>query len=393
MNESKLRELIKKEKTPLYVFDMEILNKRVQFLKEHLPKKVKLCYAVKANSFIIDELNNIVDAFEICSPGEYGICEKMNIPHKKYVISGVNKEPDFINNIINKNSDMGCFTAESINQFELLHNSAKKLNIKLPVILRLTSGNQFGLDKNDLFDIIETYKNSSYIDIGGIQYFSGTQKTSVKKLRREIEYLDSIITEILEVLNFKIKKLEYGGGFPVSYFENEEFNESDYLADFSHLIENMTFNGEFVIELGRSIAASCGTYLTSVVDTKCNKNENYAIVDGGMHQIVYYGQSMAMKHPKIRLLSDNAQGENEYWNICGSLCTVNDFLVKHYPLPKLVCGDVLSFSNTGAYCVTEGISLFLTRELPAVILHSKNGQFVKVRNHIQTELFNAPNTI
>lgn len=60
------------------------------------------------------------------------------------------------------------------------------------------------------------------------------------------------------------------------------------------------------LELGRSIAASCGTYLTRVVDVKRNKNQNYAIVDGGMHQMVYYGQSMAMQLPDCRLFPARA---------------------------------------------------------------------------------------
>ena len=38
---------------------------------------------------------------------------------------------------------------------------------------------------------------------------------------------------------------------------------------------------QVVLELGRSVVASCGTYLTSVVDTKTNVGSNYAIVDGG----------------------------------------------------------------------------------------------------------------
>ena len=43
--------------------------------------------------------------------------------------------------------------------------------------------------------------------------------------------------------------------------------------------------------MGRFIASECGYYCTEVVDRKCNNGSEYAIVDGGIHQINYYGQA------------------------------------------------------------------------------------------------------
>ena len=284
----------------------------------------------------------------------------------------------------------GCFTVESLNQFELLHKAAKDAGRKITVLLRLSSGNQFGLDKKDLIKLIVDYKDDEWIDFAGIQFFSGTQKNSLKKVKREIDCLDQFIAELFELYAFQVDKLEYGPGFPVSYFEGEQFEETEFLKEFSSMLDNMQYDGTIVLELGRSIAASCGTYLTKVVDTKQNNSELYAIVDGGMHQIVYYGQSMAMKQPKVRWLLKGEESEQQYWNICGSLCTINDFLVKRCPLPHLQTGDVLAFEKTGAYCVTEGISLFLSCELPGVVLMNETGEFTTVREQTETEIFNAP---
>ena len=49
--------------------------------------------------------------------------------------------------------------------------------------------------------------------------------------------------------------------------------------------------------MGRFIAASCGVFVSSVVDLKTNKEQNYCIIDGGINHINYYGQTMAMKIP------------------------------------------------------------------------------------------------
>lgn len=393
MTAEQINELLKTHKTPLYVLDLKELKSRVNYLKQNLPERVQLCYAVKANTFISKEMGKIAPWLEICSPGEYRICKKLGVPESKFVISGVNKSEKVTQEMIKNTEDMGCYTAESVNQFHILYESAKKAGRKIPVLLRLTSGNQFGLDETDLEKIIAEYKDSEYVNICGIQFFSGTQKTSLKKLQREITFVDGVITNLKDKYSFNTQKLEFGGGFPVSYFEGENFDEAEYLKAFSEMIEGMNYQGEFVLELGRSIAASCGTYITRVVDIKQNHSENYAIVDGGMHQIVYFGQFMAMKHPKIRLFPERDDANTEEWNICGSLCTVNDILVKKLPLSNLKIGDALVFLKTGAYCATEGISLFLTRELPEVVLLDENGKFTSVRKPTETELFNMPNNI
>ena len=51
-----------------------------------------------------------------------------------------------------------------------------------------------------------------------------------------------------------------------------------------------------------------------------------------MHQLVYYGQSMAMKHPPGGPLSPRVGEEPQPWTLCGALCTINDILVKRLPL-------------------------------------------------------------
>ncbi|MBR5975901.1 MAG: alanine racemase [Clostridiales bacterium] len=394
MTDEKILELLKNHPTPFYVFDLGELRSRVKYLKSALPEKVELCYAVKANTFIAKAASECVDLLEICSPGEYRICEKFGIPHGMYVVSGVNKQADFIEDSIASEDPVGYYTAESVSQFHLLRNGAEKAQRRITALLRLTSGNQFGLDKEDLMAIVRDYKDDPWIDICGIQYFSGTQKNSLKKLKRELDYVDQFIADLRAEYGFETRKLEYGTGFPVAYFEGETFEEDAFLAEFSSLLTGMAFEGKIALEVGRSIAASCGTYLTSVVDTKRNCGENYAIVDGGMHQIVYYGQFMAMKHPKIRLFAQGAEtssgAETQDWNICGSLCTINDFLVKKLPLPGLDIGDILVFERAGAYCPTEGISLFLSRELPRVILLGANGQETVAREHIETAQFNMP---
>ena len=96
-----------------------------------------------------------------------------------------------------------------------------------------------------------------------------------------------------------------------------------------------------------------------------------------------------MRIPQCRILPPRA-AEGEHWNLFGSLCTVNDILVKQLPADGLAVGDLVAFENTGAYCMTEGISLFLSRDLPAVALLLENGAVVPVRKPMATHLLNTP---
>ena len=97
---------------------------------------------------------------------------------------------------------------------------------------------------------------------------------------------------------------------------------------------------------------------------------------------------MAMKTPFCEVYPKRIGSNKENWNLCGSLCTVNDIIVKQIPIHNLKMGDVFVFKNTGAYCVTEGISLFLSRNLPSVVLLKENDEIELLRSSIPTYKLN-----
>lgn len=382
-------ELAKTNESAFYVFDIKKLKDRVAYLKNSLPEGVDLCYAVKANTFIIKELIGSVERFEVCSPGEAAICTALGVPEGEMVISGVYKTPDVIETMV-ASSSKRIYTVESAEQFELLRSLSKKYEKTLKILIRLTNDSQFGVNAGDIEDIIKNRSEYPELDILGIQFFSGTQKTSYKKLRREITKLDELLLKFRDEYGFEARELEYGPGFPVAYFEDEDFDEAELIAQFSDALSSMQYKAKISLELGRSIAACCGSYCAHIVDIKRNKGQNYILIDGGMHHLVYFGQHMAMKHPLLCILGKEKEEKEESWNICGSLCSMNDIVAKQVMLPHVAVGDAVCFKNTGAYCMTEGISLFLSREIPAVYLKKENGDFICVRKKFETSVLNTP---
>ena len=80
------------------------------------------------------------------------------------------------------------------------------------------------------------------------------------------------------------------------------------------------------------------------------------------------------------------------WMLCGSLCTTADVLVREAQLPPLCVGDVIALGRCGAYSVTEGVSVFLSRDMPRVALY-RDGAFTLVRDRFATDVLNTCQTL
>ena len=336
---------------------------------------------------------DVVPTFEVCSPGEFRICERVGVPMERIVLSGVYKNPEDMEYVLSTYGGKGVYTVESLQHLQILNDTAVRLGMKITVLIRVTSGNQFGVDEADIRKIISDRTDYPGVEIEGLQFYSGTQKKDRSQMKTELEHLDEFIGELKSESGFEAQVLEYGPGFFVPYFKKDKSEDvENILSEFRALLESLNFKGKVVLEMGRFLAAACGYYVTSIVDMKVNHGQNYAIVDGGINHLNYYGQAMAMKLPHC-IQTDHTgnirtEGDEEQWNLCGSLCTVSDVIVKLFPLKKPQISDMLIFERVGAYSVTEGIYLFLSRPMPRIYFWHK-GCLTLVREALHTDEFNS----
>lgn len=450
IHEEKIAELAKLYGTPLYIFDKEDLCKRIGDIQKMLGEDITLCYAMKANPFLVDTLKSLVSKFEVCSPGEFAICRRENVDMSSIVLSGVYKKQSDIEYVMDVCGGVGIYTVESMEQFNMLCNCSKIRNIKIAVLLRLTSKNQFGLDELEIEKVIENRATYPYVDIIGIQYYSGTQKKKIEINIKELQQLDAFCEQLKRKYDFTVKELEYGPGLMVSYFGEEAYkNNYKMLQQFLPELEKIKKKYHITLEMGRYLVATCGVYVSKVVDIKVHCEQQYCIIDGGINHINYYGQTMAMKIPAyaylkkdgtvikayglLEKLSDNIEklniddnkssvdtenfniddrnfsidskkfnadnenpsidSEKSKWTICGSLCTVADVIVKNLPIGQPDKGDMILFYNIGAYSVTEGIYLFLSRTLPKIIAYDKNGVVEVLRDFQDSDIINSRNFV
>ena len=364
--------------TPSYIFDIDAFREQIRRVKEAWGE-IGLCYSIKANPFLVGKTPDEIDWLEVCSPGELVICKEKGVDPKKILFSGVNKTKQSVREAFDYG--VGIFTAESILHAELIDQEAKTRNTNAKTLLRLSAGSQFGMSEEDLTKILAAQKDGAYanLQIIGIHYFSGTQKTKVKEIEKELHALDAFLQRLKEQYTFVPEQVEYGTGLGVEYFVSAKDEISDQekdlqlLADAAPVLKEFAEKYPLTVEMGRFFAACCGSYYTAVVDLKTTNEITYVICDGGLNHLKYQGQVMGMHVPQIRVLQKEEAAATKPYCICGSLCTTADVLVRKAFLPDLSIGDVLVFEKTGAYSVTEGLALFLSRELPAVYLREGIG--------------------
>ena len=396
-----LRKIANEYGTPTYIFDYEEVRNRANAIKEIMndgsPSPIKLCFSIKANPFLIPALSDTVDYFEVCSPGELAICKDYHVPSGKIIYSGVHKELDDIREAICYEPDykggflsVALITAESLRHYEMIKQVATSEQVAVKLLPRLSSKSQFGMSLNDIEKIIDDSEKNIWITAFGIHYFAGTQRSKLKHQTEELAELKEVITSLRIKYNIPLPHFEYGPGLYYPYFIGDDFADTlSPIKELASALHNTAEYSELTVEMGRFIAGSCGTYLTRVCDLKSSYEHNWCILDGGINHVNYIGQMMGMKCPKCRIIKEaseicfddiseyKAASETEKkWTMCGSLCSTNDVLIRDFPGGQLEIGDIISLENIGAYSVTEGIYLFLSRDLPLIV--TKDGSAVSL---------------
>ena len=375
--------------TPGYIFDLDLFRDRVGLVRKAFGDNVGLCFSIKANPFLLKYLPEAFDKIEVCSPGELSVCERIGADLSKIIFSGVNKTRKDGERAIDDGVDV--LTVESRLHLQLIHETAQERGKTVSVLLRLTAGSQFGMDKAEVLDIIANRESYPHVRIVGIHFFSGTQKRKAAAIIKELDKL-LVFFEEVEQLGFHLQRLEYGTGLAVDYFTADaEECEAARLEAISEKIREVGEKTELTVEMGRFFAAPCGYYVNKVIDTKTCEGIHYAILDGGLNQLKYDGQIQGMQIPNITHIGANTtESEEQPWTLCGSLCTTADVLARNVAMKNLQIGDTLVFERTGAYSVSEGMALSLSRELPEVNVYSAEAGLIQLRPLMDASCFNTP---
>ncbi|MCW6109101.1 diaminopimelate decarboxylase [Clostridium sporogenes] len=397
MNNMKL--FAQKYGTPLYLFYADEMEKKYQMMKSSLPNQFEIFFSVKANSAlaICQILQKNGSGIEVASKGELCLALNAGFSPSKILFSGPGKVYSELEYAIDNN--IAAIVAESFHELKLIDEIArlkgKKVNVgirinpnyesvqKNPVISMMGVGTQFGVDKNELPNIVNFLRETNNLNLTCFHIYAGSQIYDYKIAATYFNEATNMLSQIIKEYNLNIDIIDFGGGFGVPYNKNEMFDFNCFSEEVNKIYNNnLSFfeDKRLVFESGRFLTARCGYFLTEVQYRKEINGRTFLITDGGMNQmaIATYREKKLRSNFIMNIL-DNDNSE-EIVSVAGPLCTPDDILGRNVTLNKANRGDILCIPNAGAYGSSFSPLKFLGHPNPCeVLVYKDSDQVIKER--------------
>jgi diaminopimelate decarboxylase len=371
-----LRDL-EKISTPYYIYDSRVIEKKAGILKQSFSEFADLFFAVKANSSIsllrIMKDHNI--GAEVVSPGEIFTALQAEIPSEKILYDSLARKEEEITYAID--NGVRFFNFESLDQGILLDACAKDSTQKINAFVRINPGifpkthshlstgsswSKFGIPVSDLDKVYDIAKDFENIELVGLHYHIGSQLLTPEPYFQALEKIESAI-EFFNDKGLKIKYINLGGGFGISYKGGEKSFDPNVLSQTYREISNR-YDVRIFLELGRFLVGESGFIIMRIIDIKEREGIPLYVVDSGMNDNPRPAIYDAYHH--IEPLFEKA-GDRVKSRVVGPICENSDEFGT-YELPSLDIGDFLIIYSCGAYTRTMA-SNYNGRLFPAEYLY------------------------
>ena len=399
-----ITELAEEFGTPMYLYDGDELSSRVHGLKAHLHPRLEFFFSLKSNPNIgvCAVLQAAGARVEVSSIAELITVRRSGAAPENIVFLGPGKSEREIQACL----DEGIYTiiCESFGELELIDAFARERGVVAPVALRinpsfavkgsgLTMGGkprQFGIDETQVFANADLAARHPNVRLMGVQIYMGTRILSEEAVAENTERIFELANRVSDALGFPLEMVDIGGGLGVAYFDGERDLDLELLAARVNPIiaefADAHPDTRLVMELGRYLTATSGTYVVRVRYVKESMGEKFAVADGGTnHHMAAVGiGSFVKRNFPMAVLNRMDEPAVESWHVTGPLCTPNDTLGKKIALPPVQVGDLVGVLRSGAYGPTASPVLFLSHGYPAEVL-VQDGRAHLVRERDTTE--------
>ena len=345
--------------SPCYVYSRATLERHWRAFDDALQGHPHLvCYAVKANSnlAVLNVLARLGSGFDIVSVGELERVLRAGGSADKVVFSGVGKRRGEIERAM----DVGirCFNVESEAELEVIAEIAAQKNIEAPISLRvnpdvdakthpyISTGlkeNKFGIPIEEALLVYKKAQAMAAINVIGIDCHIGSQLTEVAPFVDALDRVLALVDRLSEE-GIELHHLDLGGGLGICYRDEQPPQPAELSKALVERLQGRDV--EILIEPGRAIAGNAGMLLTEVLYLKHGEDQNFAIVDAAMNDLLrpaLYGAWQEIV-PLIPREDEAAQ----IYDVVGPICETGDFLGKGREL-AIHQGDYLAVRSSGAY--------------------------------------------
>lgn len=368
-----INELESRYSVPLYIYNGDDACRNAVEIQGYLGKAVRLCYAVKANCYLAEPLTDVIGDFEVSSRGELEYCLENRIPAEKISYSGVWKTDPEVKAALD--AGVKRFILDSARQIQRMRKLAKE---KVDVLLRLSSGNQFGMDIQEIAQIFMEQRRNPFVNIVGIHYYAGTQRQFVYQIEKDFQPLKNGLA-YLEEKGIRFSEIQLGGGMGIPLYQSDSIHTYEEMADYLfNFVGKLSEHYRVTYECGRAIASNAGRYITKVFEKKKRENREILLLQGGSHHLKYHGNIVGQKTPFIECAAKKEQQGEQTYTVCGSLCSAGDILAMKFLHSCVGIGDYMIFYHAGAYSMQEAASLFLLMEMPGILVYNGNNGGTKL---------------
>lgn len=373
MKMDKLFTIAEKKRTPFYLYDLAIVQQKIDAIKTSLPS-FNLLFSVKANpnKEIICFLLSKGVGFDVASVNELLLVSSLGAKPSNIYYSAPGKTESDISGSFGK-----ChIIADSINELFRINNIAKSHSFHLTIGIRLNIENQvimqsnheimsgistkFGISIEELCSI--DFSSLSNISIDGIHIYFGSQILDESIIANNFHIIS--YTAFLLMAHYDLKYINYGGGFGVPYLKEEKPLDlkllSDSLQQDDSFLEIKKAGVRLNIELGRFLVADSGLFFTRVVDIKTSFGKKYAILDAGMNS--FFRPIMTGEFHEV--LQHRVEPGFENITLVGHLCTPIDTYYDNLRIHPLKIEDIIAFKNAGAYGYSMSLLNFISYDPP-----------------------------
>lgn len=364
--------------TPLFVYDLGIVRRRVAALRAAMPDRLSLHYAMKANPHppLLAGMTSLLDGIDLASVGEMRLALAAGARPETTSFAGPGKRDEELEAAIAAGVTLNC---ESEGEAERALAIGDRIGVRPKLAVRVNpdfelkgSGMRmtgrptaFGVDAGRVPALVDRIVAAGG-DWRGFHIYSGSQALDADALIEAQAATIALAARLAEESGHAPPHLNLGGGFGIPYFPNEVPVDiariGASLGDEFARLPAVLRQTEFAIELGRWLVGECGVYLTRVIDRKQSHGETFLVTDGGLHHQLAasgnFGTVVRRNYPLAVATRFGAPAE-EVATVVGCLCTPLDLLGNQVELPRADRGDVIAVFMAGAYGATASPAAFL----------------------------------
>jgi diaminopimelate decarboxylase len=385
--------------TPLYVYDLDVVDRQVAALRSCLPGVVDLAYAVKANPAlaVIAHLGRLGLGADVASGGELAAVKRAGIEPGRIVMTGPGKRDDELRAAVS--ARIRAITVESPRELARVEAIAAEAGLVQPILLRAAvsedarlervrlvgddGAGKFGMDAADLVASARRAAASPHLDLLGLHAFGASNVLDAGALVAHVAATVRTARRLAQTTGTTVRLVDAGGGLGIPYEPHEESLDLVRLgAGLAAIVDGwasdpLLAEARLLLEPGRFLVGAAGAYLARVVDRKTVDGAIVVILDGGVHHVLR--PALVGQEHRIRGLgagSGAPAGSGPAAagarllpvTVAGPLCSGLDVFSQAAVMVPPEVGDLVAVLDVGAYGFTESMPLFLSHPIPAEVI-------------------------